>query len=73
MKRFVFVTGHPEYDPEVSSQEFIETWRSNLAPKFSEYFSRCMILSLLWLMAGSWTFIVHKWLNYYFINNTPMI
>ncbi|MDP5031874.1 MAG: homoserine O-succinyltransferase [Paraglaciecola sp.] len=72
-KRLVFVTGHPEYDPESLSQEYHRDLAANLAPKIPvNYFpdddpSKPPMVK--WRAHGSLLFT--NWLNYYVYQTTP--
>ncbi|WP_299072656.1 homoserine O-succinyltransferase [uncultured Paraglaciecola sp.] len=72
-KRLVFVTGHPEYDPESLKQEYQRDLLNNGNPHIPvNYFvdddpSKEPIAS--WRAHGSLLFT--NWLNYYVYQNTP--
>lgn len=72
-KRLVFVTGHPEYDPESLKQEYQRDLSTNSCPKIPvNYFpdndpSKEPIVS--WRAHGSLLFT--NWLNYYVYQTTP--
>ena len=72
-KRLVFVTGHPEYDPDTLSQEYQRDLAANLQPKVPvNYFpdddpSKPPMVK--WRAHGSLLFT--NWLNYYVYQNTP--
>ncbi|MGK0381031.1 MAG: homoserine O-succinyltransferase [Flavobacteriales bacterium] len=72
-KRLVFVTGHPEYDPESLKQEYQRDLLTNGQPHIPvNYFinddpSKEPIVS--WRAHGSLLFT--NWLNYYVYQNTP--
>jgi homoserine O-succinyltransferase len=72
-KRMVFVTGHPEYDPESLKQEYQRDLLINNEPQIPvNYFidddpNKDPIVS--WRAHGSLLFT--NWLNYYVYQNTP--
>ena len=72
-KRLVFVTGHPEYDPESLNQEYQRDLLTNGPPRVPvNYFtdndpSKTPVVS--WRAHGSLLFT--NWLNYYVYQNTP--
>ena len=72
-KRLVFVTGHPEYDPESLKLEYQRDLSTNSQPQIPvNYFvdndpSKEPIVS--WRAHGSLLFT--NWLNYYVYQNTP--
>jgi homoserine O-succinyltransferase len=72
-KRMVFVTGHPEYDPESLKQEYQRDLLINSEPQIPvNYFidddpNKDPIVS--WRAHGSLLFT--NWLNYYVYQNTP--
>ncbi|MFT5312930.1 MAG: homoserine O-succinyltransferase [Paraglaciecola sp.] len=72
-KRLVFVTGHPEYDPESLSQEYHRDLLANTGAQVPEnYFpnnepTQPPIVN--WRAHGSLLFT--NWLNYYVYQNTP--
>ena len=72
-KRLVFVTGHPEYDPESLSQEYHRDLLANAVAQVPEnYFpnndpTQAPIVN--WRAHGSLLFT--NWLNYYVYQNTP--
>jgi homoserine O-succinyltransferase len=72
-KRLVFVTGHPEYDPESLKQEYQRDLLTNAQPQIPvNYFvdndpnNEPMVN---WRAHGSLLFT--NWLNYYVYQNTP--
>ncbi|MDF2178261.1 homoserine O-succinyltransferase [Aliiglaciecola sp. CAU 1673] len=72
-KRLVFVTGHPEYDPETLSQEYQRDVSAGLSPKVPlRYFpdddpNQAPLVT--WRSHGSLLF--SNWLNYYVYQTTP--
>lgn len=72
-KRLVFVTGHPEYDPESLKQEYQRDLSTNAQPQIPvNYFedndpNKAPIVN--WRAHGSLLFT--NWLNYYVYQNTP--
>ncbi|MBU3003276.1 homoserine O-acetyltransferase MetA [Paraglaciecola arctica] len=72
-KRLVFVTGHPEYDPESLKQEYQRDLSTNGQPQIPvNYFkdndpNKEPIVN--WRAHGSLLFT--NWLNYYVYQNTP--
>lgn len=72
-KRLVFVTGHPEYDPESLKQEYQRDLSTNGQPQIPvNYFvdndpSKEPMVN--WRAHGSLLFT--NWLNYYVYQNTP--
>lgn len=72
-KRLVFVTGHPEYDPETLSQEYHRDLAAGLSPKIpANYFPHddpSQPPMMRWRAHGSLLFT--NWLNYYVYQNTP--
>jgi homoserine O-succinyltransferase len=72
-KRLVFVTGHPEYDPESLKQEYQRDLSTNTQPQIPvNYFvdndpNKEPIVN--WRAHGSLLFT--NWLNYYVYQNTP--
>jgi homoserine O-succinyltransferase len=72
-RRLVFVTGHPEYDPESLAQEYQRDLAASLSPSIPENYytmddpSRNPIVS--WRSHGSLLFT--NWLNYYVYQTTP--
>lgn len=72
-KRLVFVTGHPEYDPETLDQEYKRDLSANLAPKVPEHYYQDddpdKPYSVTWRAHG--TLLFTNWLNYYVYQTTP--
>jgi homoserine O-succinyltransferase/O-acetyltransferase len=72
-KRLVFVTGHPEYDPDSLSQEYHRDLAAGLAPQVpANYFpddDPNQPPLVKWRAHGSLLFT--NWLNYYVYQNTP--
>ncbi|ALS99198.1 homoserine O-acetyltransferase MetA [Lacimicrobium alkaliphilum] len=72
-KRLVFVTGHPEYDPDTLAQEYYRDLKAGLKPALPEnYFlnddpAQPPLMS--WRSHGSLLFT--NWLNYYVYQITP--
>jgi len=72
-KRLVFVTGHPEYDPDSLRQEYQRDLAAGLAPQVpANYFpddDPNQTPLVKWRAHGSLLFT--NWLNYYVYQNTP--
>ncbi|MBC3765093.1 homoserine O-acetyltransferase MetA [Neptunicella marina] len=72
-KRLVFVTGHPEYDPDTLEQEYRRDIREGLNPNLPEnYFENNNPANsplVTWRSHG--TLLYTNWLNYYVYQNTP--
>jgi homoserine O-succinyltransferase len=72
-KRLVFVTGHPEYDPESLSQEYQRDVAAGLNPNVPlNYFPEddpSLPPMVKWRAHGSLLFT--NWLNYYVYQTTP--
>ena len=72
-KRLVFVTGHPEYDPDTLSQEYHRDLAAGLNPQIPvNYFPQndpSLPPMVKWRAHGSLLFT--NWLNYYVYQNTP--
>lgn len=72
-KRLVFVTGHPEYDPDTLSQEYHRDLAAGLNPQIPvNYFPQNdpnLPPMVKWRAHGSLLFT--NWLNYYVYQNTP--
>jgi homoserine O-succinyltransferase len=72
-RRLVFVTGHPEYDPESLGQEYHRDLATNLHPVMPQNYypnndpTQSPLVS--WRAHGSLLFT--NWLNYYVYQNTP--
>lgn len=72
-KRLVFITGHPEYDPDTLDQEFKRDTLAGLNPKVPEHYyldddpNNPYFVS--WRSHG--TLLFANWLNYYVYQNTP--
>jgi homoserine O-succinyltransferase len=72
-KRLVFVTGHPEYDPDTLAQEYNRDLTADLAPAIPENYypnddpSQAPLVA--WRSHGSLLFT--NWLNYHVYQNTP--
>ncbi|AWL12528.1 Homoserine O-succinyltransferase [Saliniradius amylolyticus] len=72
-KRVVFVTGHPEYDPDTLAQEYFRDQKAGLNTAVpANYFpandpSQCPLVT--WRSHGSLLFT--NWLNYYVYQATP--
>ncbi|GAA0857770.1 homoserine O-acetyltransferase MetA [Aliiglaciecola litoralis] len=72
-KRMVFVTGHPEYEPETLDQEYQRDIRNKLSPKVPENYYQNDDpqgpYRVTWRSHGSLLFT--NWLNYYVYQTTP--
>ena len=72
-KRLVFVTGHPEYDPNTLDQEYHRDLEAGLSPQIPENYypnDDCSQSPLVrWKSHGS--LLLTNWLNYYVYQNTP--
>ncbi|WP_088332194.1 homoserine O-succinyltransferase [Lacimicrobium sp. SS2-24] len=72
-KRMVFVTGHPEYDPDTLAQEYYRDLKAGLKPALPEHYfinddpAQPPLMS--WRSHGSLLFT--NWLNYYVYQITP--
>lgn len=72
-KRMVFVTGHPEYDPDTLSQEFLRDAKTNSEPQIPKHYfvndEPKNIPHSRWRAHG--TLLFTNWLNYYVYQTTP--
>lgn len=72
-KRLVFITGHPEYDPETLDQEYKRDVNAGLSPSLPEQYYRENLPDkgplVTWRSHG--TLLFTNWLNYYVYQNTP--
>lgn len=72
-KRLVFVTGHPEYDPDTLDQEYQRDIREGLNPSLPENYypnnDPSQPPSVTWRSHG--TLLYANWLNYYVYQITP--
>lgn len=72
-KRMVFVTGHPEYDPETLHDEYYRDLQADLHPAIpANYFTDddpTKAPLVRWRSHGSLMF--NNWLNYYVYQTTP--
>ncbi|GGO63453.1 homoserine O-acetyltransferase MetA [Bowmanella pacifica] len=72
-KRLVFVTGHPEYDPDTLAGEYQRDLEAGSQPAVPEnYFpgdNPCLAPLVTWRSHGSLLFT--NWLNYYVYQETP--
>lgn len=72
-KRMVFLTGHPEYDPETLDQEYNRDKLSNSSPKIPQnYYQQddpSKPYQVTWRSHG--TLLFTNWLNYYVYQTTP--
>lgn len=72
-KRLVYVTGHPEYDPNTLDQEYHRDTEANLAPTVPEnYYQQndpTKGIKVRWKSHGHLFFT--NWLNYYVYQTTP--
>lgn len=72
-KRLVFVTGHPEYDPDTLDQEFKRDRNAGIDPALPENYyvndDPGAGFEVMWRSHG--TLLFTNWLNYYVYQNTP--
>lgn len=72
-KRMVFITGHPEYEPETLDQEYKRDIRNNLSPNVPENYylnnDPQQPYRVTWRSHGS--LLLTNWLNYYVYQTTP--
>ncbi|MCC2614778.1 homoserine O-succinyltransferase [Aestuariibacter halophilus] len=72
-KRLVFVTGHPEYDPDTLEQEYWRDVQAGLAPKVPQHYfvndDPSNDKNVTWRSHG--TLLFTNWLNYFVYQNTP--
>ncbi len=72
-KRLVFITGHPEYDPDTLEQEYIRDSKAGLNPAVPEnYYPEDDVekpAMVTWRSHGNLLF--NNWLNYYVYQTTP--
>lgn len=72
-KRLVFVTGHPEYDPNTLDQEYKRDANAGLCPSVPEnYYEQNdprLPVMMRWKSHGNLLFT--NWLNYYVYQTTP--
>ncbi|WP_416305860.1 homoserine O-succinyltransferase MetA [Neptunicella sp. SCSIO 80796] len=72
-KRLVFVTGHPEYDPDTLDQEYQRDQREGLNPSLPESYylndDPAQPPMVTWRSHG--TLLYTNWLNYYVYQTTP--
>ena len=72
-KRQVYVTGHPEYDPETLNDEFVRDTNAGLNPQVPENYYQNNDPSqqpvVRWRAHGS--LLLTNWLNYYVYQVTP--
>lgn len=72
-KRLVFLTGHPEYDPDTLAQEFRRDELAGLSPQLPKHYfpdddvQQSPVVN--WRSHGSLLFT--NWLNYYVYQTTP--
>ena len=72
-KRMVFITGHPEYDPETLNDEYVRDLNADLEPKIPcNYYpdddpGKPPVVR--WRAHGSLLFT--NWINYYVYQTTP--
>lgn len=72
-KRMVFITGHPEYDPETLDQEYHRDINNKLSPSvplnYYEQDDPSKPYRVTWRSHG--TLLITNWLNYYVYQTTP--
>ena len=72
-RRLVFVTGHPEYDPDTLALEYQRDLEQQLAPDIPENYyvndDPSQDILVRWRSHG--TLLFTNWLNYYVYQNTP--
>ncbi|MGB3725117.1 MAG: homoserine O-succinyltransferase [Glaciecola sp.] len=72
-KRMVFVTGHPEYDPQTLHQEYLRDEQAGLSPCVPEnyYQDNNPELKVLMRWKSHGNLLFTNWLNYYVYQTTP--
>ncbi|MCV2883177.1 homoserine O-succinyltransferase [Aestuariibacter sp. AA17] len=72
-KRMVFITGHPEYDPDTLHQEYVRDVKAGISPAIPQHYyvdnDPQKGFNVTWRSHG--TLLFTNWLNYYVYQVTP--